>query len=169
MLQRFIRITFNPSWTLRRTLLSSGIFLTLTAAAVAMTGIIHELAWLSRAPMITNRGKNVRRTEAINNGKQIYYAMIEMASEGLHPSSLEEIIEFLDYRGDMFTYLPSHASYAREPFLLLHPGKDITSMQPETPIIAALGVDGSRCILVLADGSVEVSRYKDIENLLPAK
>lgn len=170
LLHGFIKKAFNPSWPWNRTLLSAGIFLTLTAAAIVMTGIVHELAWLARSRVVvSNMGQAANRTEAINNGKQVYLAMLEMSDEGIHPKSIEEIIEFLgsqSHLGKLFTYQPSDFSRVREPFMLLHPGEDISALPPSTPIIAALGLDGGRCIIVRADGSAEAPYYEDLETLL---
>ena len=166
LLHRFLRAVINPSWSLKRTVLSTGIFLSLTAAAITMTGIVHELAWLSRSPVITDRGRATTRTETINNGKQVYLAMLEMAQEDQHPHSIEEIVSFIDYKGELFSFQPSEGSRVREPFLLLRPGEDITTLPPETPIIGAFGLDGGRCVIVRADGAVEAPYYKDLETLL---
>jgi hypothetical protein len=162
LLHRFVRSLAGrpipPAVTLRAT----GIFLAATAAAIAMTGIVHELAWLARSPITYDRSA-ASRTEAISNAKQLYLALLELDQEGIHPKSIEEIVRHYPECKTLATHRPLQGGGIREPFVLFHPGVSISKRHADTPLLGALGRSEGKEVILLADGSVETMTAAELE------
>lgn len=168
LLHRFVQgitsRTFQPSITLR----AAGIFLAATAAAIAMTGIVHELAWLARSPLTHDRAGS-DRSETISNGKQLFLALLELDQEGIHPHTVNEVLAHYPGMDDIVTYPATHRHTGhREPFVLFHPGASLSELKPETPLIGALGRVDRRVVVILAGGSAEQVTPQQLEQRLAA-
>lgn len=150
------------------TVRAAGIFLATTAAAIAMTGIVHELAWLARSPLTYDRSGSAR-TETISNGKQLFLALLELDQEGIHPHTVEEVLDHYPGIDDIVSY---PATYRRngykEPFVLFHPGVSLSKLPPDAPLIGALGRSEDRIVVVLVDGSAERLTPQELEQRLAA-
>lgn len=168
---RFIKSLRGGPWAPRQTVLAVGLFLAATAAAVGMTGIVHELAWLARTPILQNN-RATDRTYAMSNGKQLHLALLEAHSEGLNPTTLEELIESgpgdPEALADLATY-PVPGSQIEERFVLLQPGRDAISIPTEVPVLAAFGFPENRCVVVFNNGSARQISTDELNRLLAEK
>lgn len=160
LLHRMLR----PHWSIRQTTTVSAIFLTTCAAAIAMTGIIHQLAWLARSPVFVRRGMPSHRMMALFHGKQIALRMLELSSEDIYPSSIEELTHKYPLNPDIFTFQPVPGSQIRERFILLTPGQDFTQLPAETPILAAFLTD--RVVFIQADSAGKTATIRDFQKIL---
>lgn len=77
----------NP-WKWQWTISISALTIVLFAASIAMTGIIHQLGWMTREPFISN-SRRVHLTVNVSNAKQMFYLMVEYDEEyGALPESI---------------------------------------------------------------------------------
>ncbi len=168
LLHRFVRGLLAKPLRATVTVRAAGIFLAATAAAIAMTGIVHELAWLARSPLTYDRSGSAR-TETISNGKQLFLVLLELDQEGIHPHSVEEVLDQYPGIDDIVSY---PATYRRNgykaPFVLFHPGISLSKLPPDAPLIGALGRSEDRIVVVLVDGSAERLTPQELEQRLAA-
>jgi hypothetical protein len=165
---RFIKSLRGGPWAPRQTVLAVGLFLAATAAAVGMTGIVHELAWLARTPILQNN-RATDRTYAIINGKQLHLVLLEANLEGRHPTTLEELVEFDFIDPESFADLAAYqvpGSKIEERFVLLQPGRDAFSIPTEVPVLAAFGFPENRCVVVFNDASARHLSTDELDRLL---
>ncbi len=79
-------------WRARHTVVASALVLSGAAAAIAMSGVVHQAVWMLEAPWWVNRNKATERTEATNKIKQLLFALAEFeADHGHYPESLAEL------------------------------------------------------------------------------
>lgn len=94
------------------------LFLT-SAAAIAMSGIVHQFFWLSKEPMIERRGFS-ERGQLIMQTRNLSQAVYGLANmNGRYPSSLDEVNEYVEMNSYSWCY--SKSSDVPEPFILLQP------------------------------------------------
>ncbi len=168
LLHRFFRGVSNREIHASVTVHASVAFLAACAAAIAMTGIVHELAWLARSPVIVSNRASAR-TMAISNAKQLHLVLLELADRGVHPRSIDEVIEHCPEARGISTYPTSSSSHARERFVLLQPGKDLLSLAPDVPVIGAMGLASGEAIVVSAYGSTSRMTTAEVEALLSSE
>ena len=97
LVHRFIRwwISANGSaiaWRARHTISATLLVLLGSAAAIALSGVVHQAVWLLDAPWWVNRGRFMIRTEATNKIRQLHLAILDFETEhGRYPDSLAEV------------------------------------------------------------------------------
>ncbi len=128
--------------------------LVISAAAIAMTGIVHQLGWLGRTRMTYDKSR-AARLEAAVDLHQIALTLLELNHEGIFPNSLVEIQQHCPVPDSMLLYRVSQQARDSEPYRFLVPGKDILSLPPDTPVLAAFGIDGDRVVYVTPVGAIE--------------
>ena len=81
----------GSGWHFKHTALAGSLVLLGSAAAIALSGILHEAAWLPQGKVIqSNRRTNL--TMAINNARQLGLMLFEHENEhGTYPSSLLDL------------------------------------------------------------------------------
>ncbi|GAA5483457.1 hypothetical protein Hsar01_02690 [Haloferula sargassicola] len=163
LLHRFIRRHWAQRFSV--TLRIAATLLTATAAAIAMTGIVHELAWLGRSKVITTNHR-FSKTHTVSSARQLHLILTELAEEGVFPRTVEEIVEFYPAALPVISYRIESENDRREPFSLLQPGADLRKLPPRTPVIAAFGLEESRHLIVYADGTTEFVPAYRFEALL---
>lgn len=81
-----------PAWRGRHTLAASLLVLLGAAAAIALSGVVHQVVWLMDEPWYERRGMDRARAEAVNFQRQIHFALVEFrGSEGRDPATLGEL------------------------------------------------------------------------------
>jgi hypothetical protein len=112
----------ETAWRLPQTLAVISLLLLGSVAAIAISGIVHQLVWLADDEFIVNSGKDVKRTVIMNHTRMLMLAMEEFReAEGRPPDSLRELEEKLGPRCPETSISPG-AGRAKEPFLLVRPG-----------------------------------------------
>jgi hypothetical protein len=97
LVHRFIRWWISAKgnaidWRARHTIPATVLILLGSAAAIALSGVVHQAVWLLDAPWWTNRGRAMERTEAMSKIRQLHLAIIDFESEhGRYPDSLAEL------------------------------------------------------------------------------
>ena len=161
----------NPwkwAWTLSITALTLMLF----AASIAMTGIIHQLGWMTREPL-TQRNNRAHITLNISNAKQIFYLLIEYDDEnGMMPQSLEEF-KHKGYTGNLHT-LQFHPEGGQppEPWIFLGGGEsllfaDEATQQGERIIMIAPMPIRDKWVVLQNDGSAKALLTENIRENHP--
>lgn len=143
----------NPlaqTWTARRTAALLGLVLLGGAAAVATSGVAHQMMWLGQTKW-TQGSRRTELTSTLNDTRQMLILLMEFAHDhGRLPNSWEEVI-----RMDVNQHNASLLRYVllqRAPPALTHPGADWAKMNPATIVLISELVD-DRYVLGMADGA----------------
>lgn len=121
---RFIRWTLAAKgsklpWQSRHTVSATFLVLLGAAAAIAMSGIVHQMVWLGAEPWWGN-GRGMQQTIALDKARQIAVAIKEFEQKNdRYPESLAE----LDLPRDLLL-VPSRERGLAEPFVYLKPADD---------------------------------------------
>ena len=129
-------------WRLGHTLAATALLLLGSAAAIALSGVAHQAAWLMRTQWTEiGRGNRARITHAMSNARQCMMLITEYEMKhGRYPESLGEAALEFDYPQNI---LWAPASRDMEPFVLLEPGgKSGDTIRPIllSPVIQPDGV-----------------------------
>jgi hypothetical protein len=140
-------------WSSLRSLSILSLVLLASAAAIAMSGITHQLAWLSSEPM-TKNNRRVSQTVAVNHARQLLIALSYYEKQhGRYPDHFGQ----LDFEPDvleMLLWMEPADGKTEEPFVLLTPGHP-GPLDPEAPVIVSPMVSpGNLVVAGLAGGTV---------------
>ncbi|MCW1922359.1 hypothetical protein OKA05_07325 [Luteolibacter arcticus] len=97
LVHRFIRWALAAKgstidWRARQTLSATLLVLLGSAAAIALSGVVHQAIWLADAPWWRNSGRFAVRSDAMNKIKQLHLAILDFENEhGRYPDSLAEL------------------------------------------------------------------------------
>jgi hypothetical protein len=122
------------TWRFKYTVsIYSLLFLT-SAAAIAMSGIVHQFFWLSKEPVIEHRGASERASIGLQtrNLSQAVQAIVNM--NGRYPSSLDEVNEFMEM--ESLSWCFNKRNEVPEPFILLQP-RSIDKLEDDDLIIVS--------------------------------
>jgi hypothetical protein len=111
----------TPAWRLPQTLGVMALLLLASAAAIAVSGITHQLAWLLRTPSIESTGSGGSFSKVSGTTKDLVNAIVEFErAEGRYPESLAEVEEaFPALRGH--SRVAPAAGRPLEPFIYIKP------------------------------------------------
>lgn len=140
-------------WSASRSLSILLLVLLASAAAIAMSGITHQLAWLSSEPM-TKNNRRISQTVAVNHARQLLMALSYYEKEhGRYPDHFEQL-EFDPAVLKKLVRMEPANGKAEEPFILLTPGHP-GPLDPEAPvIISPMLAPGNLVVTGLAGGTV---------------
>ena len=158
------------TWRIRHTAGALSLLLLGSAAAIAASGVVHQMFWLAGGKVIeSNRWMEVTMT--YSNGRQLMMAMTEYQHEnGRYPDSFEQLgtQEGFDPQSmRRLSWLGSHDGKVPEPWILLKPGSTGSSFAPEPVIVSPIMRRGEAVAVVVgySDNSVSrihVNRLKEI-------
>jgi hypothetical protein len=171
MTHRFIRWWIHTKalairWQPAQTITSIALLLLASGAAIAMSGITHQFAWLMSEPWTENRGKRVELTDAVNKARQLMLALTEYETNHGHlTESLQQLRNGQDFSERLFWVKPGRND-PPEPFVLLHAGKALP-LQPDQPVIIspAIGSD-ERFVVGFSDCSARSVTRPMLERML---
>ena len=129
---RFIRWWIHSkgiqmTWRWKHTAAAASLLLLGSAAAIAMSGITHQAAWLASSPWVENKGRKTQQTVAINNARQILFALLEyQVAHDRYPDTLEEAVTMVN--GLPLLWVETGPHNLREPFIFLKPGHPYTGL-----------------------------------------
>jgi hypothetical protein len=124
---RFIRWWIHTkgiqmTWHWKHTAAAASLLLLGSAAAIAMSGITHQAAWLVSSPWVESN-RNKRLTATIGNARQIMLVLWEYENtHKKYPDTLEEALKALDVPTSML-WVETGPDELREPFIFLKPGQ----------------------------------------------
>jgi hypothetical protein len=165
---RFIRwwITARDipiSWRWRHTVAAAALLLLGSAAAIAMSGITHQAAWLFSSPWLESN-RRVHQTVAVNNARQILLVLFEYETEhGRYPATLDEAVKEFDVSPHVLWVETGPASL-REPFIFLKAGQP-SSDKIEPVLVSPLIQPDDKVAVGFNDGSVRSMTLKAWQKL----
>ncbi|QJE96716.1 hypothetical protein [Luteolibacter luteus] len=155
LVHRFIRWWLvakgsERAWSFAQSGAILGLVLLCSAAAIALSGIAHQLAWLSQDQMITD-GRPRARTEVMVRTRQLLIAIDDFVeTEGRYPATSKEIDDHYVSKAPK-TWI-SVKGRAAEPFVLVPPGAPLFR-NTEIPMrLISPAVEG-QVIVVFEDGA----------------
>jgi hypothetical protein len=156
-------------WRLPQTLGVMALFLLASAAAIAMSGITHQLAWLLRTQSIESTGSGGSFSKVWGTTKDLVSAILEFErTEGRYPESLAEVEEAFPALRGRSRVAPA-AGRPLEPFIYIKPpSADAVGMN--TVLIVSPARPTTDLVFVgFASGSVSPQRASEVPPLLGQK
>ena len=143
------------SWTLSFT----AMMLMLFVSSVAMTGVIHQAAWMSSEPL-TKSNRRARMVHNTSNAKQLFMVLVEYDQDyNKLPESLEmlENEQYITGLGN-FKFRPDHGRSAEE-WIYLGSGHrlvdDTEGVNPSSALLISPSPNRDRWIILLSNGAVK--------------
>ena len=157
------------TWRPAHTMTALGIFLLGCAAAIAMSGVVHQLVWLSKDPWTEDRSRKPYQTEAVNNARQLLFVLYEFQEpEGRHPSSLQELEGKYQIPRRLW-WVRTGDEKIPEPFVLLYPGGTESSEAIEPWIVSPIIGSGGKIVVGYSDGSASSLPAGSLEKILQSR
>lgn len=157
------------TWRVRHTAVVLSLLLLGSAAAIAASGVVHQMFWLANGKVIeSNRRADL--TEAVNNGRQLMFALYEYQDKnGRYPESFEELVpEIFEYPESLLrlSWLGRGDGRVPEPWILLKPGFSEETIVPV--ILSPIILSGKMPMVVVgySDASVRSFRAEMLAKLL---
>lgn len=159
------------TWRIRHTAAAIALLLLGSAAAIAASGVVHQMFWLANGNMTERSGKS-DVTVAANNGRQLMFVLFEFKNEkGRYPNSFEELemqkgnaLYALYIR--KLAWLISRDGQVPEPWILLRPGSTEVALPREPVIMSPLIVRDGVVVVLYGDNSVRSIRAENLETVL---
>ena len=127
----------NTQWTFKHTLAVTTLILVLFGAAIASTGVGHQLAWLKREPMASYSGMDrlmLSRTVSLCDLLNVWAE----DHDGRYPSSLRQLVPSLIDEEDAIKSFSWSATPGGEAEPLVYLGGFLTTSDPDTlPLIVS--------------------------------
>lgn len=147
----------DKRWRWPWTISVTALMLSLFAASVAMTGIVHQLAWMAREPL-TQSNKNYPITVNTNSAKQLFYLLVEYdGDDGGYPPSLDHLVAKGYVKAETmreFLFRPAHGG-VREPWIYLGAGTGTDGELDSLPLLVSPHPLRDRWIVLQRDGAVK--------------
>jgi hypothetical protein len=135
-----------------------------SAAAIAMSGITHQMAWLADAPWWNDRNRR-DSTEAMMKIRNLQMVITEFHFEhGRYPESLVELADRIPNFG-RGTTMPSGLAELPEPFVYLKPEADAAE-DPPLPMLVSPILKFGRVAVGFTDHSTQALHVKQLESIL---
>ncbi|WP_035608756.1 hypothetical protein [Haloferula sp. BvORR071] len=153
-------------WRLPQTLCVIALLLLASAAAIAMSGITHQLAWLLSTQSIDSTGPRSSSSKVRDATRDLLDGVLEFkTSKGRYPETLAEVEEAFPKLRGCSRIAPS-AGRPLEPFIYLKPGShEVTEnyvllVSPGRPGLGGMVVVG------FASGSVSMQPASKVQDLM---
>jgi hypothetical protein len=162
------------TWRIRHTAAALALLLLGSAAAIAASGVVHQMFWLAKGKVTERSGKG-DVTVAINNGRQLMFGLLEYENEkGRYPHTFEELEMELEagYYPGMFRRLwwlwslDTRDGKVPEPWILLRPGSSEVALNDEPVIVSPVIVREGMVVLGYGDCSVRSIRAEKLNEVL---
>jgi hypothetical protein len=176
LVHRFIRwwITAKGNaldWRARHTVAATSLVLLGTAAAIALSGVVHQAVWLAEAPWWRDQSKAIERAEAMNKIRQLHIAIIEFEDEhGRYPDSLAELD--LEKHSKLLYQSPASGE-PPEPILYLKPREAPVHSDTDDGIAILvsplLGSGRDRVVVGFTSGAAKVMFREQLPEILETR
>lgn len=175
LVHRFIRWWIaakgsKADWRTGHTLAATFLLLLGSAAAIALSGVVHQAVWLAEAPWWTN-GRSTERIEAMNKIRSLHAAIMEFDGEhGHYPDSLAELD--LKKAPDLLYQSPTRGE-PMEPILYLKP-REVPPPSDKDDGIAILispllGSDRNRVVIGFTSGAARIMYREQLPEILETR
>lgn len=143
-------------WPFKHTIRGVMLLLLGAAAAIALSGVVHQMVWLSQGQWTqTNHRREL--TEAVSKMRQLTLWVVEFQQEnGRYPYSMDELQTLLNLRhyDNRLTWMEPHYGGVQEHFILLHPGRKTPLSAGEPLIVSPWIAKEDKIVVGYADLSV---------------
>ena len=156
------------TWRIRYTIGSLSLLLLGSAAAIAASGVVHQMFWLAKGKLIESN-TNTEWIVAVNDGRQLMFALFEFEQEkGRYPESLGELApELIDPESLRRLSWPDLGDgKVPEPWILLEPGFDEQTIVPVILSPTIWSKDIPMVAVGYSDGTVRLVRAENLAKLL---
>lgn len=148
-------------WRIRHTAGVLSLLLLGSAAAIAASGVVHQLFWLGSGKM-TESNRRVELTMTVSNCRQLMIAILEFYDEtGRYPHTLQE----LGVPPELI-WVNMGDGRAREPFVFLRPGSTEIAQSNEPLLVSPLLVNVGKVVVGYGDSSVRSESSKNLRMIL---
>lgn len=141
LLHRFIRRTLASMkspivWRTKHTIASLLLLFSGCAAAIAMSGIVHQAAWLTDGELTEDISKKSDLAAAYGETRNLLMLLYDYHdSKGRYPNSLQELAT--EYQEPQHVlWLQGGPGAVAEPYVLLHPGA-VTAVPADEPLVVS--------------------------------
>ncbi|MCW1922357.1 hypothetical protein OKA05_07315 [Luteolibacter arcticus] len=150
-------------WRAGYTLSATAIVLSGAAAAIALSGVVHQLTWLFDKPLYESRGADVSRADAMSSTRQILLTLEDFRwKQERYPDSLSE----LSLPSRLLTVRPL-SDLAPEPFVYLKPD---AGSDPDTVVLVSPVLRQREVVIVgYLKGTTEVHPAADLPGILESR
>jgi hypothetical protein len=159
----------DRTWSIRRTAAVLSLLLLGSAAAIAASGVVHQMFWLAGGKVIYDNRKS-EFIVAMSNGRQLMLALQGFqAEEGRYPASFEELeIHAAEYPGmtRRLSWLDSRDREVPEPWILLRPGSSEVALEDEPVIVSPVIASGSFVMVGYGDSTIRPIRLENLQGVL---
>lgn len=122
-----VKKEIRKTWRWEHTAAAGSLVLLGSAAAIAMSGITHQAAWLFSSPWLEDN-RRTSQTVAINNARQVLLALFEYeTAHGRYPDTLDEAVKASELSQQML-WVETGPGRLREPFIFLRPGRPTSNV-----------------------------------------
>jgi hypothetical protein len=157
------------TWRIRHTAGALSLLLLGSAAAIAVSGVVHQMFWLAGGKVIYDNRKS-EYLVAMGNGRQLMMALQEFQTEkGRYPQSFEELeTESGEYSGMIrrLSWLDSRDREVPEPWIILHPGSSEAALEDEPVIVSPVISRGSFVMVGYGNSRVMPIRVENLAKLI---
>ena len=156
-------------WPFRLTAVLFALLLLAFGTSIAMTGIVHQLAWLATSgePNIVRNGSSVR-IKATHNAKQLHLALFHYEDKfGRFPDRLEDLVTsgILEPAGWNHYLCPAPGNPDGDPWLYLGAGKS-SADDPGSPLLVSPAPYGEDHVILRIDGAAKTLSSEELAPLL---
>jgi type II secretory pathway pseudopilin PulG len=155
---RFIRWWINTkeiniAWRVGHSVAAALLILLGSAAAIAMSGITHQAAWLVSSPWLESNQRS-RQVVAVHNARQILLALHEYEiGHGRYPDTLDEAVKTAELPARLL-WVETGPNRLREPFIFLKPGRPSSGVV-EPVLVSPFFQTGGKLVVGNSDCSVQ--------------
>ena len=154
----------KASWRISHSIAVISLLLAGSAAAIAMSGITHQMAWLGNTPWWSNRNRS-DSLEAMIKMRNLQLTIAGFHSErGRYPESLGELADRIpNFERD--STMPAGLAGLPEPFIYLKPEADAAE-SPPVPMLVSPFLKFGRVVVTFTDQSTKILHAKQFESIL---
>ncbi len=151
-------------WQGRHTVSATFLLLLGAAAAIAMSGIVHQVVWLGGERWWDGRGPGFQQSTAVSNARQILIALEAYEEKnGRYPESLAEL-----NLPDKLLRLPVRDRGLPEPFVYLKPANPLPAGEEIAVIVSPVLPDLDRVAVGYLSGTATTVPANQLPKLLKA-
>lgn len=156
-------------WRIRHTAGALSLLLLGSAAAIAASGVVHQMFWLAGGKVIYDNRKS-EYLVAMGNGRHLMLALQEFQAEkGRYPHSFEELETEAGEYSEMIrslSWLDSRDREVPEPWILIRPGSSEAALEDEPVIVSPVIASRSLVMVGYGDSRVMPLRVENLAKLL---
>lgn len=154
-------------WKAAHTIMATFLILLTVAAAIAMSGITHQSAWLAQEPWLRDRNAPIRAMAILNAGQVMKCLYVYQSKHQRYPDSLHELLADDELLRPEVLRVQTSDSETTDPFIFLKPG-GVPSANSNDALIMSPILNSSRPVVIVGyeDTSVRVEPASAFETIL---